>query len=572
MVADQYLQLRSDLESALASLLKLGSDLRRPAVTLETVHGLLTDIREPLLFVVVGEVKSGKSSLLNALFGQEFAKVDVLPATDKICIFRYGAEEKQIDVSPKLVERYLPIAFLNDFNVVDTPGTNTIVAEHQTITENFVPRADLILFVFSVVNPWTQSAWDFLKFVQKKWLKNIVFVLQQADLREPAEIEVIQRHLQDNAIQKLGFAPPIFAVSARKALLSCTTGLDKERLWAESRFEPLQDQIDLVVRESAARTHKLRSATQTARLMLDAITGEIRESIEITARDEERITRVELFLQARKEQSLRHVAGLARGVEKACRDCTAEGSKLLQEKLSFWQTWQIIWNRTRWQRDFQMQMEMKLRQTVEPQVEQAVQALETDLRGLWPQLNDMLQTLLEKDLRSQIPKTIPDFARQRREILQSVHLALVERASGRTVEEQLAQLFQETSERLRVPAGLAAAGGVVAVIAALSSAAIADVTGILAASAAIVGTVVALSQRRKILHAYGAQMEIKCAELVRAIEEQLTRAIELFYAEVATAFHPLQAFCIAQRRQYEPLLERTEELQRNFDALKLRLA
>jgi len=572
MIAEQYLQLRSDVETALAQLLKLGSELRRNTATLDTIHGLLTDIREPLLFVVVGEVKSGKSSLLNALFGQEFAKVDVLPATDKIYIFRYGPEEKQVDVSPKLAERYLPVPFLNDFNVVDTPGTNTIVAEHQTITENFVPRADLILFVFSVINPWSQSAWDFLKFVQKKWLKNVVFVLQQADLREASEIQVIQRHLQDNAIQKLGFAPPIFAVSARKALLARTTGLDKDRLWEESQFQALQDQINLVVSESAARVVKLRSAVQASRVMLDEITWEVRESIDVIARDEARITRVDLFLQARREQSLKYVAGLVREVEKACRDCTTEGSKLLQEKLSFWQTWQIIWNRTRWQRDFQMQMEMKLRQTVEPQVEQVVQMLETDLRGLWPQLNDMLQTLLEKELRNQVPRTIPDFARQRRELLQSVHLALVERVSGKSIEEELRQLFRETSARLRVPAGLAAAGGVITIIAALSSAAVADVTGVLALSAAVAGTVVAVSQRKKILKAYETQMEAKCGELVQAIEQQMARAIDLFYAEVATAFHPLQAFCMAQRRQFEPLLQRTEELRRTFDALTSRIS
>ena len=225
MIADQYLQLRSELETALAGLLKLGSELRRSSATLDTIHGLLTDIREPLLFVVVGEVKSGKSSLVNALFGHAFAKVDVLPATDRIYIFRHGPEEKQVEVSPRLTERYLPIGFLRDFNVVDTPGTNTMVSEHQTITENFVPRADLVLFVFSVVNPWSQSAWDFLKFVQKKWLKNVVFVLQQSDLRDPTEVEVIRRHLQDTAMQKLGITLPIFAVSARKALLARTTGL-----------------------------------------------------------------------------------------------------------------------------------------------------------------------------------------------------------------------------------------------------------------------------------------------------------------------------------------------------------
>jgi hypothetical protein len=152
-----------------------------------------------------------------------------------------------------------------------------------------------------------------------------------------------------------------------------------------------------------------------------------------------------------------------------------------------------------------------------------------------------------------------------------VHLALVERVSGKSIEEELRQLFRETSARLRVPAGLAAAGGVITVIAALSSAAVADVTGVLALSAAVAGTVVAVSQRKKILKAYETQMEIKCGELVQAIEQQMARAIDLFYAEVATAFHPLQAFCMAQRRQFEPLLQRTEELRRTFDALTSRI-
>ena len=158
MIADDYLQLRAELETALEGLLKLSSDLRREPAMLDTLHGLLKDVREPLLFVVVGEVKAGKSSLLNALFGHEFAKVDVLPATDRVYIFRYGPEEKSVVLSPRITERYLPIPFLRDFNVVDTPGTNTMVAEHQRITESFIPRADLVLFVFSVINPCDSPA------------------------------------------------------------------------------------------------------------------------------------------------------------------------------------------------------------------------------------------------------------------------------------------------------------------------------------------------------------------------------------------------------------------------------
>src|ERR1700750_1340607 len=118
MVADRYLQLRSEVEAVLGELLKFSAELRRPGPVLDSLHGLLTNIREPLLFVVVGEVKAGKSSLINALFGQEIARADVLPATDRVCIFRYGAEEKQVELSPRLIELHLPNEFLRNFNIV----------------------------------------------------------------------------------------------------------------------------------------------------------------------------------------------------------------------------------------------------------------------------------------------------------------------------------------------------------------------------------------------------------------------------------------------------------------------
>jgi small GTP-binding protein len=571
MIADNYLQLRTELETALGKLLRLSSEMRRDPATLDTLHGLLTDIREPLLFVVVGEVKAGKSSLLNALFGQEFAKVDVLPATDRVYIFRHGAEEKSVEVSAQLTERYLPIPFLENFNVVDTPGTNTMVPEHQTVTESFVPRADVVLFVFSVVNPWSQSGWALLNFVQKKWLKNVVFVLQQADLRDSTEIEVIHRHLQDTATQKLGFAPPVFPVSARKALLARTTGIDKEQLWRESGFGPLEEQINRMVTESGVRILKLQSTARTAGVIMHEIADEIHGSMETIARDEKHLARVNEFVQARKDQTLRQVGGFLRGVEQACRECARQGTQLLEEKLSFWRTWRLVWSREQWQHDFQNAVEAKLRQTVEPQVENAVQLLETDLRSLWPQLQDAIELQFASEGKNRVNKTIPDFARQRRELLQSIELTLVERVAGKAVEEQLARMFRETAAWLRLPAGVAAAGGIITVIVAMSSASVADVTGTLAISAAVIGTIVAFTQRRKILAAYETAMEKKREELVHAIEQQMKHAIDLFYKEIAVAFEPLAAFCVAERKRYEPLLEQAEGLQDSLRELGQRL-
>jgi hypothetical protein len=244
---------------------------------------------------------------------------------------------------------------------------------------------------------------------------------------------------------------------------------------------------------------------------------------------------------------------------------------MLETKLSFWRTWRLVWSREQWQQEFQTEVEGKLRQEIEPQVENAIQLLETDLRGLGPQLRETIEAKFDSGGKGRLSQTMPDFARQRRDLLQSIQLTLVERIAGKGVEEQLARMFRETAAWLRLPAGVAAAGGIVTIIVAMSSAAVADVTGVLAASAAIIGTIVAFTQRKKILSSYEREMEGKRLELMHAIEEQMNRSIDLFYLEISVAFQPLAAFCTAERKRYEPLMQKAEQLQQTFRGLDARL-
>ena len=65
--------------------------------------------------------------------------------------------------------------------MVVTRGTNSIMRDHQTITENYIPQSDLVVYVFSAVNPHTKSAWELLTLISKQWHRKVVFVLQQAD-------------------------------------------------------------------------------------------------------------------------------------------------------------------------------------------------------------------------------------------------------------------------------------------------------------------------------------------------------------------------------------------------------
>ena len=569
MIADRYLQLKGELETALTGLIKLASEMQRSGEQLDTLHALLRDVSEPLLFVVVGEVKSGKSSLLNALFGNEFAKVDVLPATDRVYIFHYGQEEKSAEVSSKLTERYLPIPFLRDFNVVDTPGTNTMVKEHQMVAEDFMPRADIVLFVFSVANPWTQSNWEFLDFLQKTWLKNVIFVLQQIDLREPTEIDVIHRHLQDTAMRRLGFVPPIFAVSARKALLARTSGLDKEKLWEESAFAPLEEQINFIVTESSTRMLKLRSTFQAARVVLDDLNREIRTFLDKIVADSAVLDRLDELLQTRREQMLRQVVTLVREVECAYDETTRERAQLLRHRLTWWRSLNLIWRRNAGQEDLHRKIETQLRQLMQPQMEKATRTLEADLRGLWPQMQDLLENQLSVDLQKESRQSVPDFAAQRRELSDSIQSAFIDILASRGLKEQLARSFSRTAISLRVLAVVIVTAGILASLATKPN--LTRVSLIVGGVAALFAIVLAFNHRRRVLRDYEGQLNPKRSELAQTLEKQFAKAIDSFCAEMAKKFRTLSELCETRQRRYQPWSEHTNELETKLGELKPRL-
>ena len=568
MVVEAYLEARARLAGVVGNLVSLARETDESPETVETLQTLSRSLADPLLFVVVGEVKAGKSSLLNAVFGQEFCKVDVLPATDRIYVFKYGETEHDVAVSEDLTERYWPIPFLKNFNIVDTPGTNTIVASHHEITTSYVPLADLIVFVFSVANPWAASAWVFLRLLGNRWKKNIVFVLQQADLRSPEEVEVIIKHLNQTILQILGSSRPIFAVAAKKALQAkLKSNPPDEKLWQESNFAALEKWISETVTQSEQRGGKLRSTAQTAQVVANSIQVRLQSSVDLLKSDQEKLGTIRRSLEARKGQTLRQVGGFIREMEMAYDNCRERGEKLLEERLTLMQTFKMIFSGGRWEKDFQDQVEKDVRTKVQEQIEHALGLLESDLRGIWQDLQERVQ--VQFDTKRQVRAALPGFLSQRGIILQKLQLTLLEQTSDAKIKEQLQSWFGETARWLRVPAGVAAAGGVFTIIAALAHAAILDVTGTVAGLAAAAGTVYAVLRRRHILREYRQRMNEKRAQLSEAVETQLRNAITAFYHEVGATFDPLESFCLAEAHRILPLRERVDEIERSLVELKL---
>jgi tRNA U34 5-carboxymethylaminomethyl modifying GTPase MnmE/TrmE len=572
MVAEKYLQLRSQLGTTLGSLVALAHQIGAPEDTLRNLQNLVTKLGEPFLFVVVGEVKAGKSSLLNALFGREFCKVDVLPATDRIYEFKYGETDHDVQISDHITALYRRIDFLKDFNIVDTPGTNTIVANHQEITENFVPMADLIVFVFAVTNPWAASAWDFLRLIGQQWKKNIVFVVQQADLRDPHEVEIVSRHLDQTVLQILGTSCPIFAVSAKKALLAKTSSnVDRDKLWSESHLGALEDWITKTVSQSEERGGKLRSVAQTAQVVAGGLRARLQGSLDMLKSDQEKLASIRNTFDSRKTQSQRQIGGVIREIEQAYDACRERGEKELEERLTFFKTVKMVFSGSRWEKDFQDKVESEVKKEVQTKIEHALSLLESDLRSMWQDLQDKVNVEFGSETKKQVRAVMPGFLTQRQEVLQKLQLTLLEQMSDARIKEQLQRLFGETARWLRVPTSVAAAGGIATVIAALTHTALLDVTGTVAGVAALTGTLYAVWRRKKTLRQYRDQMTEKRRDLTRAVESQLTHAIEAFYQEVGLTFSPLENFCDSEFKRHAPLRERIESLDLAFGSIKSQL-
>jgi predicted GTPase len=231
----------------------------------------------PFLFVVCGEVNAGKSTLINGLFGRELCRVNVLPETHRVFWYRYGNPARDVQATPMLEERYRPVEVLRDFNLIDTPGTNSVEQGHQEITERFLPSADLILFVFPVSNPWGAATWNFISSLPAETLERVVFIIQQADQREPNDIQVILGHMADLSMKRIGRVPPIFAVSGKLAYeAKRATPFAADRLKA-SGISVLEDFISKSVCQSPNRRNALETWRSQAASALRAVEDRIEE-------------------------------------------------------------------------------------------------------------------------------------------------------------------------------------------------------------------------------------------------------------------------------------------------------
>ena len=261
--------------------------------------------------VVVGEVKRGKSSLINALIGQrDLLPVDALtctsapirvsitdtaPTTAKVELLRGGDREvipaselaRWVTVEgtkdelelPRAAEISLQVAGLSGLTIVDTPGVGGLDERAVAAALTEARHAGVLLMVCDASTPITAPEMEILRRA-KESVGGVIVAVTKTDknTRRWRSIVADNQHL---ITEHLGIDVPVIGVSSLRALDAAETLDPARRAEVENRCGIAQ--LRLKIREELKQPANMgqRAALQSVKTVLTSIAAEVEADISV---------------------------------------------------------------------------------------------------------------------------------------------------------------------------------------------------------------------------------------------------------------------------------------------------
>ena len=240
---------------------------------------------------VLGQFKRGKSTLLNALLGEELLPADILPVTAIPTFIEYSPEitvrvhfesggeaadyTASVDSSlAEFVVKYVtetgnplnklqvskveigyPAEILKQGVVlVDTPGIGSTYQHNTEVAYKVLPQCDAAIFLVSPDPPITAVELDYLKEI-KHTLPRTFFLLNKVDYLSPPETVASLSFLAEQLTHLCDGVPQVLPVSARQGLHARIAN-DSDG-WANSGMLLVeQNLVDFFAREKQQILHQ----------------------------------------------------------------------------------------------------------------------------------------------------------------------------------------------------------------------------------------------------------------------------------------------------------------------------
>ncbi len=535
MIGDAYFHLRAQIGTGLFSLAKLARDLGSSESALTSLHDLQGELRTPFLFVTLGESGAGKSALLNALFGRDFAGDPAF--TGRAAVFRHGTEATDTPLSEELVEAVRPHIFLRDFTIVDAAGFGSPAAT-PLLLQRFVPVADVVLFVFPPGGE-SPAAWEFLRRAERDDLRRFVFLVQQADAVEGDELMDAVINLHDRLRATLGEVHPVFAVSAQTR-----AGLDK-----------LEHYLDTEVIGCVRRFAKLREICVSADALLFHLGAETREAAAAAERKSKYAEEQRDVLADTRDEALRALDrdlwSLAQLFEAAQR----RGGELLRRRVSHHSLWVVD---AAWRETFHREVETRVREGLLRNAELAAEHCDATLRSTW----DAQRTELAAFGFTSLAAFPEDPAAH---VEKLAHGITVADPDGVTTDAVLARL-RRSRMLLRAPLFLLIASVVALLVAWIFGRHLLAAASAFTCLLAVTVSVPALL-RNRLGNALLAAMRARREAILSRVETEMRSEIERVFRELQGSLAPLARAGTDERAANQPLLDRILQLAEHFDQL-----
>jgi len=530
----------------------------------------IEQLDELFLLVIVGEFNSGKSAFINALVGTAVAEEGVTPTTAQINVLQYGDRHDRQVREAHLHVITAPAEILREIHIVDTPGTNAIIREHELITSEFVPRSDLVLFVTSADRPFTETERAFLEQV-RGWGKKIVIVINKIDILETdAQVEEVRGFVADSARRLLGFSPDIFPVSARLALRAKQ---GDPSLWPASRFDALERYIRETL-DAPGRVHlKLLNPLGVGAALTDRHAALVKERVALIRDDLSTLDEVERQLAVYQSDLLRDFGFRISDIDRILLEMERRGHDFFDDTMRIGRVMDLL-NRSRVQQGFEQQVVADAPQQIERKVGELVDWLvDADLR----QWQDVTKHLAER--RRQYQDRIVGeggatrFHYDRGRLIESANRESQKVIDSFDRRREARQLADDARNAVAAAAAVSAGGvGLGAIVTIAATTAAADVTGLIMASViAAIGFFILPAKREKAKQEMRRKIAGVRERLSEALHAQFESEIQKSGDRVRASIAPYSRFVRAEGDKLRSMEQELREIAADLASLRQRI-
>jgi GTP-binding protein EngB required for normal cell division len=487
--------------------------------------------------VFIGEFSTGKSSVINALLGEDILPKGITPTTDEITVMKYGDRmEESAENGCRVIS--VPQERLKGLFIVDTPGTNVTVAQHERLTQEYIPKADIVFFTIGAERAVTGSEAKLIRFIKEGWLKNIVFLLNKIDIAADAEeLGTLIKHTRDELARSFGIKPHLIPVSAKLAREG--KAASDPSLSARSGFNELEQYIFDTLSEEERVRMKIRAASEFALSLCAETERSLGGHIDRISEDMLRLGEFEKKLGSMKDEIMDNSAQFTERIRSRLLEFKTRGIEYIDELMRFTNIFKLM-SKQKIAKEFEYRVSRQTVSELEKDLDVMVMWTEKSARVLL----DSAVEFYNKSIRSDASNVTTGFIYDRTRLVDTVRKEL--ETKRRAIDPAALGGNLVDSARGAVASVLGVQVGTLAIGAAVVSAfssLLVDVTGILA-TVAVMATAFGIlpKKRRDAMKEFGGKVDALIEEMISGVSAQLERDLSGIKIQVNDSLSPLRNF------------------------------